>query len=188
MTAMPWPDHLLTLDEWDALPEDDSHRYELVEGVLHATPRALPLHQRAAVRLTTALDDQLPDDLTALSDTEVVLDPRWPPTVRAPDVLVVRTEVAEANPPRFQAADPLLVVEIVSPGSRTTDRYTKLVEYAKAGIPRYWIVDIDKPVSLRTHVLVGGEYELIAKHSGTAALDSPAPVTIDLDALVTRRA
>jgi Uma2 family endonuclease len=40
-----------------------------------------------------------------------------------------------------RAADVLLVIEIVSPGSRRTDHVTKLREYAKAGIPTYWIVD-----------------------------------------------
>jgi hypothetical protein len=30
-SASPWPDHLLTLAEWDALPE---RQFELQEGVL----------------------------------------------------------------------------------------------------------------------------------------------------------
>lgn len=178
----------LTLDEWDALPEDNSRHYELVEGVLHVTPRALPMHQRAAIRLTNLLDEQLPDDLTALSGTEVVVDSRWPATVRAPDVLVVPNKVAETNPPRFQPADVLLAVEIVSPGSRSTDRHAKVFEYAEAGIRDYWIIDIDKPVSLSVYTLVDGGYEMIAKGTDTIELDSLTPVTIDLDGLLTRRA
>jgi Uma2 family endonuclease len=34
-----------------------------------------------------------------------------------------------------------LAVEIVSKGSERTDRWTKHVEYAEAGIPRYWRVE-----------------------------------------------
>ena len=187
MTAMPWPDHLLTLDEWDALPEDNSRHYELAEGILHVTPRALPLHNQVMFRLAGVLEAQLPVDLGVTIDNEVLLDSRWPATVRAPDVLIVPATVVKANPARFQAADLLLAVEIVSPGSRTTDRHTKFFEYAEAGIPRYWIIDIEKRVSLSEYQLVDGEYELMAKHGGSAVLTSPAPVTIDLDSLVTRR-
>ena len=68
MSAAPSPDHPLSLAEWDVLPEDTSHRYELVEGILLVAPRPAPLHQRAMVRLTADLDRQLPDQLTALAD------------------------------------------------------------------------------------------------------------------------
>jgi hypothetical protein len=37
--ALPWPDHLLTLDEWGDLPEDNRFRLEAVEGVLIVAPR-----------------------------------------------------------------------------------------------------------------------------------------------------
>src|SRR5262249_40767745 len=66
LTAASWPDHLLTLAEWDALPEDASRRYELVEGVLLVVPRPTPLHQLVMLRLGGELDRQLPDDLTVL--------------------------------------------------------------------------------------------------------------------------
>ncbi|WIM97305.1 Uma2 family endonuclease [Actinoplanes oblitus] len=37
----------------------------------------------------------------------------------------------------------VLAIEIVSPSSRTTDREHKVKEYARAGIPHYWVVDRD---------------------------------------------
>jgi hypothetical protein len=36
----------------------------------------------------------------------------------------------------------LLVAEIVSPGSETTDRIVKLDQYARSGIPFYWRVEL----------------------------------------------
>ncbi len=36
------PDHLLGLAEWDALPEDTSARYELVEGRWSSAPTPCP--------------------------------------------------------------------------------------------------------------------------------------------------
>ncbi|PSK98220.1 putative restriction endonuclease [Haloactinopolyspora alba] len=58
MTAdLPVPDHLLTVDEWDGIEESEASRqYELVDGVLVVSPRALPLHQIAAYRLAAMLD------------------------------------------------------------------------------------------------------------------------------------
>src|SRR5450755_1032159 len=58
-----------------------------------------------------------PDVLTAVADVEVVIDAVHPATVRVPDVVVVPTRVAERNPPRLDAADVLLAVEIISPGA-----------------------------------------------------------------------
>lgn len=45
------PGRLMTLDEFVALPEDNAYRYELQEGVLVVSPRALRKHQLAAFRL-----------------------------------------------------------------------------------------------------------------------------------------
>jgi Uma2 family endonuclease len=186
MSTVAWPDHLLTLAEWEAMPEDTTHRLELVEGVLLVTARPVSFHQRAMVRLTTELDRQFPKDLAAVADVEVVIDAGFPPTVRAPDVVVVPTAVYERNPPRFQAADVLLAVEIVSPGSGRTDRVMKFAEYADAGIAHYWIVDLDPPASLTGYLLVDGHYELMIESAGVVEVASPALIRIDLDALTRR--
>lgn len=37
--TLAWPNHLLTLDDWEALPEDELLRLELVEGVLAVVPQ-----------------------------------------------------------------------------------------------------------------------------------------------------
>jgi Uma2 family endonuclease len=187
MTTASWPDHLLTLTEWDALPEDTSRRCELVEGVLLVVPRPAPLHQRAMVRLTSELDRQLPDHLTALADVEVVVNTGYPATVRAPDVVVVQTSTAQENPARLVTADVLVAVEIVSPGTGRTDRVTKLTEYADAGIPHYWLVELDPHTTLTAYFLVDGNYEDVAGGAGVINILEPAPVKLDLDTLTSRR-
>lgn len=64
-----------------------------------------------------------------------------PGAAREPDLLVVLDEHRDrVKEVRVEgAADP--VIEIISPDSVTRDRRTKLDEYAKTGIPEYWIVD-----------------------------------------------
>jgi hypothetical protein len=89
VTTSQWPDHLLTLEDWVRLPEDSSRHYELAEGVLQVAPRPIPRHRVVMARLVAQLDAQLRRGLTAVADVEVVLEPAPPPTVRAPDVVVV---------------------------------------------------------------------------------------------------
>jgi Uma2 family endonuclease len=187
MSIVMWPDHLLTLDEWDALPEDESRRCELAEGVLIVSPRAGLLHQWAVWELAAQLQRQLPTGLTALADAEVTVDAGHPPTVRVPDVLVLPTSVIGAGRARCDAGELSLAVEIVSEGSVRTDRVTKMFEYAEAGIPNYWVIDLDAPVTLDAYGLVDGKYEPLASSDGVVALSSPASVTIDLPALATPR-
>ncbi|HEX6360084.1 Uma2 family endonuclease [Actinophytocola sp.] len=183
MTVRPWPDHLLSLQEWDELPEDRSHHLELVEGVLVVAPRPAPQHQIAMTNLTSALNRQLPGTLTATPDTEVVIDSTFPPTVRAPDVLVMSRSLYERNPPRIDAGEVLLAVEIVSPGTGRRDRFVKAGEYAGAGIPYHWIIDLTPPASLTTLALVGREYEITDKATGPITLSEPATITVDVSRL-----
>lgn len=186
MSVLPWPDHLLSLQEWDALPEDTSRRYELAEGVLVVAPRPSPHHQRAGARLATDLDRQLPATLGAAPDVEVVIDASFPATVRAPDVLVTSESLLTSNPPRIDASEVLLAIEIISPGSRVTDRITKAAEYAGAGIPYYWIIDLTSPASLTVFALVEGRYEVLEKATGPVTLSEPATISVDVTRLLDR--
>jgi Uma2 family endonuclease len=184
MSSAAWPDHLLSLAEWDALPEDNTRCYELVEGILLVSPRPVSDHQWAVSRLGYQLHSQLPADLGELPDVEVVLFSGFPATVRVPDLVVIPTAVAKSNPARYQAEDVLLAVEVISPGSRRTDRVFKLNEYAEAGIENYWIVDLERPVTLTAFELAGREYKLVAETSGTLSVTSPAPLKVDVQALI----
>lgn len=183
-----WPDHLLTLDEWDSLPEDTSRRYELVEGVLVVAPRPASRHQRAIWRLTSQLEPQLPSVWGAITEAEVVISAGRPPTVRVPDVLVVPAAAIDEDRPRWAADDVRLAVEIISPGSARTDRVMKLSEYAEVGIEHYWIVDLVEPVTLTRFRLGEGRYELLGENAGKATVDlGDTPIALDLDALTAGR-
>lgn len=186
MSVPPWPDHLLTLEEWDALPEDISRRYELAEGVLVVAPRPAPHHQQAVGNLMYDLNRQLPPTLRANLDVEVVIESSFPATVRAPDVLVMSESLYRCNPPRIDAGEVLLAVEIVSPGTGRTDRILKPAEYAAAGIPHYWVIDLTDPASITTHALVEGRYEVTEKATGPVTLSEPATIAVDVSRLIER--
>jgi Uma2 family endonuclease len=181
-----WPNHPLTLEDWDALPEDSAIRLELAEGMLVMCPQPPARHQIVRTRIGALLDTQLPRDLTAVPAVDVLITSD-PLTIRAPDVIVIRTELVDADAARCTAADVLLAVEILSTGTRRTDRVLKFSEYAEAGIPQYSIVDLDAPTSLLAYVLVDGNYELSGEHTGATTLDVAGhPVSIDLPALTRR--
>jgi Uma2 family endonuclease len=147
-------------------------------------------HSRAGSKLWAAFEAQLPSDLIVVTDVDV--DLQLAPasaagTVRRPDVIVARREATERVDREgvvLRAVGVVLAVEVVSPGSQRMDQVVKRGEYAEAGIPHYWIVDIDEPVSLLAchHAREFG-YVVAGAVSGGFRTSEPFPVESDLDAL-----
>ena len=183
------PPGLLTLEQWDALELDPTRRWELSEGTLTMSPRPQLWHQRISKRLTRLLDDHLPDGLEAIPEIEVITRAAFPPSVRDPDIVVVPERVFEHRPARVAATDVVLVVEIVSPGSRGTDHVMKLHEYAAAGIAHYWIVDPEAPADDRflAYRLDGDIYRRVtALDAGRVRLNEPVTMDFLLEDLTGR--
>ena len=110
--------------------------------------------------------------------TAETIDSSW---VRAPDVLVYAADAPSHG--RVPLDKVLAVVEVVSPGSETTDRVVKPLEYAEAGIPYYWRVENaeDEPV-VHTYKLdrAAGVYRATGVHEAEVKRDLGFPVRIDL--------
>ncbi|OLT02993.1 hypothetical protein BJF90_27910 [Pseudonocardia sp. CNS-004] len=177
----------MTLDAWDALPEDNSAHYELQEGVLVVSPKPAKRHQLAVVRLASQMEHQLSVEWDVVPDFEVVVQADGPATVRAPDLVMVRADAAEN---RVAAGDVLLAVEIISPGSRKIDTQMKHFEYAEAGIPHYWVVDLDPPApSITVYGLGAPDDGYVESQTATGVLTvhEPFEMRIDVEALVDRR-
>lgn len=119
--------------------------------------------------LTASLRAVLPTGWTALPEVELVIDAGGPATVRVPDVAVVAQGSVDDRA-RLLPADVLAVVEVLSPGSRRTDRVAKVADYADAGVEHYLIVDPGPPMTVRELGLCDGAYELVAVHEGRADL------------------
>jgi Uma2 family endonuclease len=183
------PRGLLSLEQWDALELDPTRRWELSEGTLIIAPRPQLWHQRISKRLTRLLDDHLPEGLEAVPEIEVITRESYPPSVRDPDIVVVPDRVFEQRPARVPAADVVLVVEIVSPGSRGSDHVMKLHEYAKAGIENYWIIDPDAPPDDRfiAYRVDGEAYRRVAAlDGGRIHVHEPTEIEFALDVLTGR--
>ena len=175
-----WPDHLLSLEEWAALPEDSERRYELAEGVLVVAARPIARHQKLILRLGSQLEQRSSGRYGVLPEYEVVVEDGPAATVRVPDLVLVAADLAD-DTPRVYARDTVAVVEILSPGSRRLDRVMKYSEYAESSVPFYLLVEPGPPVTLTEFRSTGEAYELVAEHRGSASLQ--LGVTLDLDAL-----
>ncbi len=184
MTALPYdPNHLYTVQEYAALPEDDTHRHELQEGVLVVSPSPTPLHMIVVKRLGTLLDQQLPDGLVAVPDVDVDLELGDPPSVRRPDMVVVRAAALD-RVGLLRASDAVLVVEVISPESVRRDTKVKVLEYADAGIPHYWTIDPRRPVTATVYQLIEGAYEESQRAVADFVVSEPARLSVVLTALV----
>jgi Uma2 family endonuclease len=174
-----------TLYDLDALPEDGK-RYELADGWLTELSPS-PRHDHAAERLKDILKDAA---RMAGADVYVAGGPNdisTPAGIRKPDVFVVPREVARAavggKLRTYYAGDLLLVAEVISPrsGSEQVDRVRKVGEYAAAGIPVYWIVDLEPEVKVTILALRDGEYVRDAEIRAGHALSASQPFAISFD-------
>lgn len=182
---------LLTIDEYAALGETDTGYTELLEGRVLMSPSPAPKHNYAASRLLVQLSPQLPEHLDVILDLDVDLQlspPDQPGWSRRPDLIIsqrtARARVS-AEGGLIRASEVLVVVEIVSPGSRRTDHVTKRHEYADAGIGHYWVVDLETPVSLLEHHLAEDfGYADCSATTGLFTTTAPLPIRLELDRLL----
>jgi Uma2 family endonuclease len=162
---------LLSADEYDALPENSQR--ELVDGVVHVMATPTPWHQDVKIALVNAFRRTVPAGLRVTSEIEVRLRDLLR---RNPDVLVVRAEGFDRRTPFLRPEQVVLAVEVVSPGSESTDRLVKPVEYAMAGIPHYWRVESGTPYSLDIHtyrLVDGPRFTPTGKFSGDQVVAAP---------------
>lgn len=168
MSAEAFGRHLpsvVTLDDLAAMNRADphGHRYELSpEGALSVMPPPDSEHAAVASRLLVwfAMAGWSAEQL--LQAAGVRLPGPDGDGGRIPDLTVW------ARPqPRsvwLELADLLVAVEIVSPGSAAMDEVVKTREYARAGIPRYWMVERDLAQTVTLYVLGADRtYETAAK-------------------------
>jgi Uma2 family endonuclease len=173
-----------TVDDIDRLPESDI-RYELVDGVPWVTPPPAHEHQTAARRLANLLEYVSPgDDFHIVEAVGVIIAQDQRPI---PDVLVLRHVTPGTN--NFPAEYVALVAEVVSPSTRSHDRFRKPALYAQAGIPSYLRVELDPLHVVAYRLDPEGVYTEYARAAAgeTVHLDLPFPISFDPAALLRLR-
>jgi Uma2 family endonuclease len=172
-----------TLDDLDLLP-DDGQRYELVDGGLVVTPPPTQRHQMLGDDLRERLQAAAPSGWRTRLEFPL---PFAQDTQRIPDVVVHRWPLQqprddERNP--VGPADVGLIVEVVSPSTRRTDRFAKPGEYAEAGIGLFWRLETEPDLVLHPFVLTGAGYEPLDPVRGQGSLPVPwGTLALDLTTL-----
>ncbi|MDH6112545.1 Uma2 family endonuclease [Kitasatospora sp. MAP12-15] len=184
MVAPAWMHNQITAEEYDSWSEEQCAGIEIVDGMVVVSPSASKRHNRLARILANALDVAAGPDWNADTDFDVRLQD-VPLTNRRPDVVVYRAETIDITPTRPEHV--LLVVEVVSPGSETTDRIVKVDQYARAGIAFYWRVEqaaTGVPL-VYTYVLDAASktYRDGEVFTGVIKATAPFAVTVDLGAV-----
>lgn len=152
----------MTYAEYRAMP-DDGKRYELVEGVLREMPSPTTIHQRILGLLFTILhlyvvNKKLGEVFVAPLDVHLTDE-----LVYQPDVLFVAKDGKAQVTERDVSGAPDLVVEIVSPASRNTDRREKAGNYARHGVREYWLV-YPETLFIEVYGLREGKFQLLGRY------------------------
>lgn len=153
----------LTFEEYLAYDDGTDTRFELVNGELVPMSLGSGLHGE----IIDFLYRQIGAEIARLGQPWVIRPAaigvrspragRWD-TSRIPDLTVIPQEQWQGLRNReavieLNESPPLLVVEVVSETTKTTDYRAKRVEYNVLSIPEYWVVDpLDSKVTVFTLV------------------------------------
>lgn len=132
-----------TIEDIYALP--DGERAELIDGHIHYMAPPSRKHQKISIELSSIIRDYIRSHHgkceVYAAPFAVYLDEATNTYVE-PDISVI------CDPNKLDdrgcKGAPDWIIEIVSPGSRQMDYYTKLFKYRTAGVREYWVVDPTK--------------------------------------------
>jgi Uma2 family endonuclease len=159
-------ERLITIAEYERMPEEDLYRVELVRGMLVRSPKPAPLHgvlqARMAWKLAEFVDRAGGGEVTGEVGPILARDPD---TVRGPDLAFYSTgRIPDFGYGGGFWGPPDMAVEILSPSNRPSETREKIAEYLEAGVRLVWVLDPDAR-SVTVH-RSGGE-SLLVRHDQT---------------------
>jgi Uma2 family endonuclease len=160
------PDHKMTVDEYLAWAEGRPGRYELYAGKVYAMAPERAIHAKMKFAVQLALAEGIRDTGLAchmLPDGMTVRVDRY--TAHEPDALVYCGP--ELPPAVFEVAEPVIVVEVLSPSTRHIDASAKLGGYSSIQSIRHYLIfdpegrptvhhERTGPASFATRIMKGG--------------------------------
>lgn len=155
----------LTFEQYLSYDDGTDKRYELVDGVLVELPPESPINCNIARFLFLLFAQVIPFERICMKDAEIEVSGKRAKT-RYPDLMILSEELQLAlagqsrNTITRDMPPPVLVIEVVSPGSENEERdyRYKRSEYAARGISEYWIID-PQQAKVTVLTLVAGLYE-----------------------------
>jgi Uma2 family endonuclease len=145
-------------------------RVQLVNGWIVELPPIGPEHSTSTSLVEAAVAANLPNEWIMRIQDPITLPTGEP----EPDLVVARGAIRDYSKRHPAAGDIGLVVEVAD-ATLSFDRREKAAEYAAAGIPEYWIINIvDRQVEVHRHpqlAQTGPEYRSRETFDQAAAFD-----------------
>jgi Uma2 family endonuclease len=131
----------LSYEEFLEWLDEDVHA-EWIDGEIIVMSPASTLHQDIADFLASIIRFYVEERrLGRVITSRIVMRPTQTLPAREPDVMFITTENLTRVRENSVEGPADLVVEVISPESRTRDTIDKFREYEAGGTPEYWIVD-----------------------------------------------
>jgi Uma2 family endonuclease len=169
-----------TIEDLDAMPEEGK-RHELIHGWLIEMAASV-VHDLVAERVKAILASSVPQGFVVYGPWDVLMPDD---SIYKPDVAVLDEsallDAADDDRRAVTGHDVLLAVEVQRPrsGSWKTVHNVKVRDYALAGVPYYWIIDLEDGPELTVHAL-GPDGTYARTHHVTGGtvveLEKPFPV------------
>jgi Uma2 family endonuclease len=148
---------LMTAEQFDALPEEEGRKWELLDGELIEVPSATPKHNRILLRLARFLEEFAEaGNLVAVcleTDLAVRANTRLRPDFGFFSAETWRTVDLE-RVPIVQTPD--IEVEVTSPSETSTTINRKIDAYLKWGVQEVWLIEPEIR-TLFVHTLAGAQ-------------------------------
>jgi Uma2 family endonuclease len=173
----------LTYEDLRQIPPD-GYCYEIIDGELVVSAAPNRKHQRWSGSLFGLLQEReragLGEAYHAPVDVRLFPDQETP--IVQPDLIFLGRDQLHIYRDTLVEGPPDLVIEILSPSTRTIDLTRKAQLYAEAGVPEYWVADPDEP-SLRGYALRDGEYRENPAEAGQLRSGVVPGLVVDLETL-----
>jgi Uma2 family endonuclease len=139
------PSGPVTFEQFLEWADEDTHA-EWVDGEVVLLMTATDMHQQAVSFLLTLMRTWIEQTGNGglVLPAPFLMRPGAGLPAREPDLLYVAADHLASRLKRSHLDGPAdLVVEVLSPESRSRDRNAKFFEYERGGVGEYWIVDPD---------------------------------------------
>jgi len=158
---------LMTVEQFEQLPEDNAVRYELKDGELVEMANAKFGHERTKAKITRILvayilqhpiGDIYSETAFSLSESRVC----------TPDVAFLTTEsAAKGDPEHIYRGAPELAIEVVSESESAADLREKVQDYLDAGSRAVWAF------YTKLRVIAVYDQSGVREYRGDQVLESP---------------
>lgn len=157
----------LTYEDLLETPEGDIYRYEIIAGEMIVSASPSKRHARISLRLVRRMADYVEEHNLGEAFHAPVDVRLGRHDIVVPDIIFLSAERSHVFGERLADGAPDLIVEVLSPSTRTRAVKVKLQQYVQAGVQEYWVVDPRSgkiSVYWRTHERT---YELLPAEDGT---------------------